>query len=231
MFAEPGVEPFFDGLMRAGVMGHDVFSFYMSLNPDEEESELMLGAWADTKLEGDLTWHPVVHQRFWSLALDDVLVNGESLGLCGSDRNCLITPDSGTSLVTFPSWAYDTFMDQYGEVVDCEEGWEYEQGDMTFIINGVSYQIPSHHWNERVKTKNSTMQLDGQCYSSIEPLDTTYEGLRDLFIVGDAFMQLYYTVYDREEDRVGFAPAIHTACEKLYHWNNVEEEDYVDDIC
>ena len=102
---------------------------------------------------------------------------------------------------------------------------------MTFVIDGKSYQIPSHHWNERIKIKNSVAQPDGQCGTSVEPLDTTYEGLRDLFIVGDTFMQLYYTVYDRENDRVGFAPAIHTACEKLYHWNYDEEEDYVDEIC
>ena len=126
IFAEPGVEPFFDGLMRAGVMGKDVFSFYMSINPEEEESELVLGAWDETKFDGDLTWHPVVHQRFWSISLDDILVNGQSLGLCDSQRDCLITPDSGTSLVTFPSWAYDIFLDQYGGVVDCEEGWELE---------------------------------------------------------------------------------------------------------
>ena len=60
-FAEPGVEPFFDGLMRAGIMGKDVFAFFMSMNPDEEDSELMLGDWDEARFSGDLKWYPVVH--------------------------------------------------------------------------------------------------------------------------------------------------------------------------
>lgn len=60
-FAEPGVEPFFDGLMRAGILGKDAFAFFMSMNPDMEDSELMLGDWDETRFLGDLKWYPVVH--------------------------------------------------------------------------------------------------------------------------------------------------------------------------
>ena len=31
-FAEPGVIPFFDSLMNAGIMGKNVFAFHMSMN-------------------------------------------------------------------------------------------------------------------------------------------------------------------------------------------------------
>ena len=66
------MEPFFDGLMRAGIMGKDVFAFSMSMNPEEEESELMLGGWDESRFTGELKWYPVVHQRFFSITLDDV---------------------------------------------------------------------------------------------------------------------------------------------------------------
>ena len=178
-------------------MGKDVFAFSMSMNPEEEESELMLGDWDESRFTGELKWYPVVHQRFFSITLDDVLINGQSLGLCTEERNCLITPDSGTSLITFPSWAYELFEDEYGDAVDCEEGYEYKQGDITFVIGGDSYSLPSHHWNERMKTKNSAVQPDGRCFNSIEALDTSYAGLESLFIVGDAFMSVFYTVFDR----------------------------------
>ena len=82
-FAEPGVVPFFDSLMNAGIMGKNVFAFHMSMNQAEEKSELMLGGWDDSKYEGELKWHKVQHKLFWSIALDDVKVNGRSLGLCG----------------------------------------------------------------------------------------------------------------------------------------------------
>ena len=31
----------------------------------------------------------------------------------------------------------------------------------------------------------------------------------DMFVLGDIFMRKFYTVFDREHDRVGFAPAVH----------------------
>lgn len=115
-FAEPGVTPFFDSLMVSGILGKKVFAFHMSMNPDEEESELLLGDWDDSKYSGDLVWHNVEHKLFWSIQLDDVKVNGNSLGLCGPDsgKNCLLTPDSGTSMITFPSWAFEQFKGEYG---------------------------------------------------------------------------------------------------------------------
>ena len=112
-FAEPGVVPFFDQLMDAGILHKKAFSFHMSMNDDEEESELLLGDWDEAKFEGELDWHEVKHQLFWSIQLDDVQIDGKSLEICGPDsgKDCLLTPDSGTSMITFPSWAHSIFMD------------------------------------------------------------------------------------------------------------------------
>lgn len=100
--------PLFDEMMDEKILGKNMFAFFMSMNPKDEESEVMFGDWNETKIhenaEGEkkLDWHPVVHQLFWSLKLDDVLIDGESLGLCGEKVDCRFTPDTGTSLLTFP---------------------------------------------------------------------------------------------------------------------------------
>ena len=57
-----------------------------------------------------------------------------------------------------------------------------------------------------------------KCETKIHGLDLG-AGLDDLFIVGDTFIQIYYTIFDREENeeenypmgRVGFALSKHTA--------------------
>jgi len=38
------------------------------------------------------------------MKLDDIKYNGVSFGIC-EHKNCLITPDSGTSLMVAPKWA------------------------------------------------------------------------------------------------------------------------------
>ena len=158
------------------------------------------------------------HKLFWSVQLDDVLIDGQSLGYCGpnSGKNCYLTPDSGTSLNTFPGWAHKQFMESHGKTRPCKKGEEYEFGNMTFVVEGVSYDIPSHHWMTRTSGMYGS---SGDCSAAIQKLDVGQDGLDDLFIGGDLFMQMWYTVFDRDNDRVGFAPAAHTHCEKVHHFN------------
>ena len=191
-FAFPDVVPFFDGLMASNIMKKNVFAFHMSMNPEDEDSEMLLGDWDESKFTGSLEWYDVVNRRFWSIALDDILIGGNSLGFCTSDKSCLLTPDSGTTGISFPSWAFNRFIEDYGDVIDCEPGWESDQGDITFVINGKNYSLPSHHWNYR---EASSTGRGGKCSTSVTDLDFGYEGLADLFIVGDMFMSMYYTVF------------------------------------
>jgi hypothetical protein len=46
---------------------------------------------------------------------------------------------------------------------------------------------------------------DSICMTSITNLDILQAGQQNLFILGDSFMQLYYTIFDRDNDRVGMA--------------------------
>ena len=59
----------------------------------------------------------------------------------------MLTPDTGTSLLTFPSWAMEKFDEDYpayANGIPCES--EFVHGDLNYVIDGVDYLIPSHHW-------------------------------------------------------------------------------------
>ncbi len=75
----------------------------------EDKSELTFGSYDRGKFIGEIKWHPVADKLFWSLQLDDIKHNGMPLGIC-KDKKCLITPDSGTSLMTAPTWAYNLLL-------------------------------------------------------------------------------------------------------------------------
>jgi len=48
----------------------------------------------------------------FGVKLDDIKIGGKSLGLCGKEgsgaqrTNCLITVDSGSTMMAMPGWAY-----------------------------------------------------------------------------------------------------------------------------
>lgn len=106
--AEEGLTPFFDTMMREGLVDRNLFAFYMSMNPLVDDSELTFGSYDTNRYVGDMTWHPVIDKLFWSLNLTDIRIGNQSIGVC-QDRQCLATPDSGTSLSTMPSWALRKF--------------------------------------------------------------------------------------------------------------------------
>ena len=70
-----------------------------------DKSEILFGSYDKEKFTGEIQWHSVIDKLFWSLKLDDIKLNGVPFNLC-TDKTCMITPDTGTSLITVPSWAY-----------------------------------------------------------------------------------------------------------------------------
>ena len=97
----------------------------------------------------EITWHPVVDRLFWAIKLDDIKVGGKSLGIC-DNTNCTMTPDSGTSQLCMPGWAFEMWTEtEWGQDYICDDGGEQSRPELTFVINGKDYSIPSHHWNER----------------------------------------------------------------------------------
>jgi Eukaryotic aspartyl protease len=118
-----------------------------------------------------------------------------------SNEPCLITPDSGTSLITTPSWAYEYLSGLLPQVEGCQS--QYVFGTLTFVINGKDYDIPSHHFMELYT--DVYQPGDKVCMTSISSLDIMQDGQANLFIVGDAFMQLFYTIFNRDDNTVGLA--------------------------
>ena len=80
--AEPGLTPFFDAMMKQGLVEENMFAFYMSMNPLVDDSELVFGGYDNDRIEGKLSWHPVIDKLFWSLNLEDVRIGNRSLGIC-----------------------------------------------------------------------------------------------------------------------------------------------------
>ena len=79
---------------------------------------------------------------------------------------------------------------------------------MTYIINGKKYEIPNIDWTFEPEFKKSNGKIDQKnikvCRAAIRERNLR----REMFVLGDIFMRRFYTIFDRDNDRVGLAQKI-----------------------
>ena len=79
------------------------FSFYLRRN-DELNSYVMFGGYNQDHMSSDLIWHDVIHPKYWMLKLTNIYVGDHKISFCET-YECGVIIDSGTSLLTAPSFA------------------------------------------------------------------------------------------------------------------------------
>ncbi|XP_077717967.1 pepsin F-like isoform X1 [Canis aureus] len=196
-----GTIPIFDNLWKQGLIAQELFAFYLS-KKEEEGSVVMFGGVDHSYYRGDLNWVPVSKPFYWQLSMDSISVNGAVIACSGG---CEAIIDTGTSLLIGPSSvvlniqkiinAKRSYSGEY--MIDCST--INTLPDIVFAINGVNYPVPA-----------SAYIRDGQegtCYSNF---DEGRGGLfvSDSWILGDVFLRLYFTVFNRGNDTIGLAPAV-----------------------
>ncbi|CAG9320123.1 NAPSA_5 [Blepharisma stoltei] len=200
--------PVFDNIVEQNLLSSNIFSFYYSLDP-EEESQIIFGEVDESKYSGSIYWADVIDglEYYWLIEVEDIQLGDKSLNLC---RNgCRAAVDTGTSLLTAPSKGLAVLMSSI--TIDCSEF--NKSPDLTFIINGKKFSLSPEEYiitygllgeeNPGVHSKNTE-----DCTLAIMPLDVP-EPYGPLWILGDIFLAKYYTIFDRDNQRVGFAEAVH----------------------
>ena len=180
--ALPGTVPVLDALVSATLLRHAMFSFYFSHaadgHPEESRSRFMLGGVEPSYAASPFHFHPVRHSSYWELQLDDVLLDGKSLGLCrprnatltleqqaqqpagsmggptmgalGALGGCRAAIDTGTSMITGPSHAAETLADRLNVEPDCAV--VSHQPMLTFVIDGVPYPLTPQEYALRFRS-------------------------------------------------------------------------------
>ncbi|XP_028740023.1 pepsin A-3 [Peromyscus leucopus] len=196
-----GVLPVFDNIWMQGLIPQNLFAFYLS-SKDEKGSMLMLGGVDPAYYSGDLHWVPVSKPSYWQLALDSISMNGVVIACEGGCQGIM---DTGTSLLTGPRNAILKIQNLIGAKATSDNEYILKCDtintlpDIVFTISGVTYPVPASAYIRKKHSHN--------CYSNFE------EGIDDssdseMWVLGDVFLRLYFTVFDRANNRIGLAPAV-----------------------
>ncbi|XP_020368736.1 gastricsin-like [Rhincodon typus] len=199
-----GATPVFDGMMQNNLVSSPVFSVYLGREPNSQHGgEVTFGGIDNSLYTGEIVWVPVLQELYWLISMQGVLLNGEPT-FC--TQGCQAMVDTGTSLLTAPSQELEQLMqyigaqqNQYGEfVVNCNAVGNLPS--LTFVINGVDLTIPASAY-----IKQSYDQCIAAFESTYLPGPTRYG---PFWILGDVFLREFYSIYDRGNNRMGFAKAV-----------------------
>ncbi|XP_067315548.1 napsin-A [Pseudorasbora parva] len=199
-----GITPVFDSAMAAKILPQNIFSFYINRNPaGEVGGELMLGGFDQQYFDGELHYVNITRKAYWQIQMDKVQVGG-TLTLCKS--GCQAIVDTGTSMITGPVQEVRALQKAIGAIpllmgeywIDCKKIPSLPV--VSFSLGGKMLNLTGEDYVMKVTHMGVSVCLSGFMAMDIPP------PAGPLWILGDVFIGRYYTVFDREADRVGFAP-------------------------
>ncbi|XP_061022340.1 pregnancy-associated glycoprotein 1-like [Dama dama] len=190
--------PIFDNLKNHGAISEPVFAFYLSNKP--EGSVVMFGGVDKSYYQGAVNWVPLIKVGDWRVHMDRISMEGQIVA-CYSGCEALV--DTGESSIIGPRRLVNKILRFLGakprgseHYVSCSAVNTLPSID--FTINGINYPVPAQAYT----IKDSS----GVCYINLEadPESTSVE----TWILGDVFLRLYFSVFDRGNDRIGLAQAV-----------------------
>jgi cathepsin D len=195
-----GVVPPFYQMVSQKLVPKGLFAFYLDRNPNAKLGGLLdLGAEDFTHFKGNISYVEVTEEGYWQFQLDKIEVSGKG-DLCSN--GCQAIADTGTSLIAGPYNEVTTIQTYIGAqpglggeyIVDCSRLDSLPE--ITFTIGGKGYTLTGREYILQMQNGYNTVCISG------------FMGIKNNFpfwILGDVFIGQYYTVFDLDNTRVGFA--------------------------
>jgi len=203
-------------MVRQNQQMQAAFGVFIS-DRDAVPSEITLGGVDGRRIAGELQWADVAKPElgYWQLRVHGVFVGGEALELCQAG-DCVAVADTGTSLLGVPRQAVQrvhwllarSLKGDPQESIDCrgQSGPDiiFDLGDVRVTIGAADYSRPAAL---RV-VNNKTQETEVICRAALLPVNDEPALGPKAWILGEPVLRKYYTAYDWQRKRVGFAPAV-----------------------
>lgn len=199
--AAKGHNPLMDSIMKQRRLASNTFSFYYS-DRVNEHSVVTFGEPDSSRYVGKLIWVPVTRQLYWEVAMRKMLVRGDAVGVCPPEQPCRAVLDTGTSFMTGPSRDIKRLLSKLPRLhADCSNMNEFP--NIAFDLGDFTFELEPSFYIRRSRSGRF-------CHIAFVALDVPAPR-GPLWIFGDVFMRKFYTVYDRDQARLGFAVSVNAA--------------------
>jgi len=199
-------------MKEAGLINSSIFSVYLGNDPTSsgtQTGEIIFGGYDQQYMVSpNFSYVEAVGiPNYWSVNITGVNYGNSSLSI---PPNYQAVIDTGTSFLVLPSQvltnlitsieAADYSCTEDSElgvnVCDCSDSNQYS--DLFFEFGNLTLNISSSAY---------TQYQDGQCVILIESTSDISDD-PGIMILGDVFIREYYTIFDADENRIGFVQAV-----------------------
>ncbi|PNY29633.1 Aspartic-type endopeptidase ctsD [Tolypocladium capitatum] len=187
---------FLKSLADAHKLDKNVFCVALNRASDGTNTgEIRFGSANPTKYTGDVTYTPVsAKDGDWAIPIDDFAYGGKKAQVGGIKSYI----DTGTTFIFGPA-------DMVKKVHSVIPGSESSDGStytvpcdstkpLTLTFSGVDFKISPQDW---ISPKDNA----GKCTSNIYG----HEVVKGSWLLGDTFLKNVYTIFDKDQNRIGFA--------------------------
>lgn len=239
MSDNPFLEFEFDGIVGLGLEGLAVskefsflnrlaaqagrFQFAMYRAPSDRDSghEIAIGGYNHKRFTGGLQWTRAIEAErgFWQVRLRGVRIGNTSLDICSAESGCPGILDTGSSHLGVPK-AWTSHITKVlsgapGGHADCRD---IETPDMHLDFEGFSLTLSTRDYMRSLPTAvaagsgDATSPRSAACIPKVTPVFIPASfGTGNFFILGEPVFSRYYTVFEWDQRRIGFASARHAA--------------------
>ncbi|KAJ3326412.1 hypothetical protein HDU76_012941 [Blyttiomyces sp. JEL0837] len=184
-----------------------IFGFYLSNVNDGDSGEFTLGGYDSNKVDTSkgISYIPVSSQDYWTLNFNGAKFSVPSTGASGSFNGGLssVIVDSGTPILLLDDNVANNLNKAVGGQYDSNAG--LYSFDCNNINNYPAVKLTFGGYDFTLASAYYIQQYTDGCYSLIRGGGTGNQQA----IIGAPLMRAYYTIFDKVNNRVGFAPAIH----------------------
>lgn len=191
--------PVFDLMVQQGLITSNSFSFYLTQTESAVGSSMVLGGTNQAYYTGTIKYYNLIAENYWMIKVDSAEVNGKRITL--NSFNGIV--DTGTSVIAGSPTVIDPILAAIGAVgnIDCTKVSSLPT--VGFTIGGDVYTLPPSMYILQVTDQQGQVQ----CVVGFTPLNFP-ASFGTTIILGDSFIKVYYTHFDKGNMKVGFAKAV-----------------------